>query len=35
VETAELFLTVNLKAAQTIGLQVPDSALEAADEIIR
>ena len=35
VETADLFLTVNLKAANAIGLEVPDSVLESADEILR
>ncbi|MBN1580232.1 MAG: ABC transporter substrate-binding protein [Anaerolineae bacterium] len=35
VETSGLFLTVNIKAAQTIGLEMPDTVLQAADEILR
>jgi putative ABC transport system substrate-binding protein len=35
VETAEFFLTINLKTAQVIGLDVPDEILEQADIIIR
>jgi putative ABC transport system substrate-binding protein len=35
VETAELYLTVNLKAAQSLNLTVPDIILKGADEIVR
>jgi putative ABC transport system substrate-binding protein len=35
VETSEYFLTINLKTAQAIGLDVPDEILEQADTIIR
>jgi putative ABC transport system substrate-binding protein len=35
VETAETFLNINLKAAQAIGLDIPDSILRQADTIIR
>jgi putative ABC transport system substrate-binding protein len=35
VETAEYFLTINLKTAQAIGLDIPDEILEQADTIIR
>jgi putative ABC transport system substrate-binding protein len=35
VETAEYFLTINLKTAQAIGLNIPDEMLEQADTIIR
>ena len=34
VETSSLFLTVNMKAAQTIGLEMPDSILQVADDIL-
>ena len=35
VETAEFFLTINLDAAQKIGLEVPDTILQSADTIVR
>jgi putative ABC transport system substrate-binding protein len=35
VEMTECFLTINLKTAQVIGLDVPDEILEQADTIIR
>jgi putative ABC transport system substrate-binding protein len=35
VETAEVFLIINLQAAEAIGLEVPYDVLEAADTIIR
>jgi putative ABC transport system substrate-binding protein len=35
VETAELFLNINLKAAQTLGLDVPDATLRQAHTVIR
>ncbi len=35
IETAEFFLTINLKSAKAIGLDVPDEVLRQADEIIR
>ena len=35
VETAEIFMAVNLKAAEEIGLRVPYSILQQADIIIR
>ena len=35
VETAESFLTINLKTAQTIGLDIPEEILLQADTIIR
>ena len=35
IETAEFFLTINLKTAEALGLDVSDEALEAADTIIR
>jgi putative ABC transport system substrate-binding protein len=35
VETAEIFLGINLKTAQAIDLYIPDEVLEQADTIIR
>lgn len=35
VETAEYFLTINLKTAKAIGLDIPDDILEQADIIVR
>jgi len=35
VETAEVFLTINLKTAEKIGLNIPDAVLMNADKIIR
>ena len=35
VETAEIFLTINLKTAEEIGLDIPDEILLQADTIIR
>lgn len=35
VETCDLFLTVNLKTARTIGIKVPDNILQQADRIVR
>ena len=35
VETTEFFLAINLKTAETIGLDIPDEVLQRADEIIR
>jgi putative ABC transport system substrate-binding protein len=35
VETAEGFLTINLKAAQAAGFDIPDNVLRQADTIIR
>ncbi len=35
VETSEFFLTINLKTADAIGLDIPDEILEQADTIIR
>jgi len=34
-ETVEFFLGINLKAAQAIGLDIPEEVLQAADSIIR
>lgn len=35
VETPEFFLTINLRTAQAIGLDIPDEILRQADHIIR
>jgi len=35
VETADFFLGINLKTAQSMGLEIPDSILQQADFIIR
>jgi putative ABC transport system substrate-binding protein len=35
VETSEYFLTINLKAAEAIGLDIPDDILRQADTVIR
>ncbi len=35
VEVPELRLTINLKVAEAVGVEVPDDVLEAADEIVR
>ncbi len=35
VETADFFLSINLQTADTIGIHVPDSVLEQADNIVR
>lgn len=35
IEIAELFLSVNLKAAQEIGIEIPDDILGSANDIIR
>ncbi len=35
VETAEYFLTINLRTAKAIGLDIPDEVLDQADNIIR
>ncbi len=35
VETADFFLTINLKTAQAIGLDIPDTTLRQADKVIR
>ena len=35
IERPEYFLTVNLKTAQAIGVEIPDDVLEAAHTIIR
>ena len=35
VETSEFFLGINLKAAKTIGVKIPDDILRQADHIVR
>ena len=35
VETAEVYLTLNLKTAQAMGLDIPDEILRQADTVIR
>lgn len=35
VETAEIFITINLKTAEAIGLDIPDEVLLQADTIVR
>jgi putative ABC transport system substrate-binding protein len=35
VETAEFYLAINLRTAETIGLDIPDEVLEQADIIVR
>ena len=35
VETAEFYLAINLKAAEAIGLDIPDKILLQADIIVR
>jgi len=35
VETGEFYITINLKTAEAIGLDIPDSVLRLADTIIR
>ena len=35
IETAEFFLTLNLKTADQIGITIPDEVLRAADDVIR
>lgn len=35
VETAEFFLTINLRTAEAIGLQIPEEILSQADTVIR
>jgi putative ABC transport system substrate-binding protein len=35
VETAEFFLTINLKTAKALGLDIPDEILRQADTVIR
>jgi len=35
VETADFFLGINLKTAQSMGLEIPDSILQQADFVIR
>jgi putative ABC transport system substrate-binding protein len=35
VETSDFFLSINLKTAQTIGLDIPDEILRQADHIVR
>ena len=34
VETSSLFLTINVKAAETSGFEIPDALLQVADEIL-
>jgi ABC-type uncharacterized transport system substrate-binding protein len=35
IEQPEFFMTVNLKTAQAIGVEIPEDVLEAAHTIIR
>jgi putative ABC transport system substrate-binding protein len=35
VEVSDLFLTVNMPTAETLGLEIPDAVLRSADEIMR
>lgn len=35
VETASFFVVINLKTAQTVGLNIPDTLLRQADDVIR
>jgi ABC-type uncharacterized transport system substrate-binding protein len=35
VETADFFLGINLKTAQSMGFEIPDSILQQADFVIR
>jgi len=35
VESAQFFITINLKTAEAIGLDIPDNALRLADTVIR
>jgi len=35
VETSEVFLTINLKTAEKIGVKIPDDILMQAKKIIR
>ena len=35
VETAEFFLTINMKTAEAINLQIPEEVLRAADQLVR